>query len=54
MSALTKALTRGVFHQEITIPAGTTNMLSFVQTNAGTGTTSFGQLGFYNLTRMGV
>jgi lysophospholipase L1-like esterase len=54
MAALTRPITRGVFMQEYVIPAGTTQIESFIQTAAGTGTSSWGQLGFYNLTRMGV
>jgi len=51
---LTRALTRAVFHQEFAVPAGTTALNPYVQVGAGTGVVSVGQLGLYNLTRLGI
>ena len=53
VSGLSRPITRGVWSQEFVIPTGLSYLYPYVQTAAGTGVTSFGQLGFYNLTRMG-
>lgn len=54
MSLLTRPMTRKIFRQEFLIPVGATIMQPYVQVAAGTGVTSFGQLGLYNVTRMGI
>lgn len=50
---LTRALTRATFHIEFTLPTGSTQMTPYVWIGAGTGVVSVGQLGLYNLTKLG-
>lgn len=45
---------RGYFYMEQIVPAGSTTMLVELNTAAGTGTWSVGQLGVYNLTQLGL
>lgn len=52
LDLITQAITRGVWYQETTIPAGSTQVQYNLDIANGTGVTSFGQLGLYNLTRM--
>lgn len=54
MSVLSRPMTRAIFRQEFLIPVGATIMQPYVQVAAGSGVTSFGQLGLYNVTRMGI
>jgi lysophospholipase L1-like esterase len=53
-SDLTRPMTRAAFHQEFIIPASTTALLAYIQVSAGTGVVSVGQLGLYNVTRLGL
>lgn len=55
VSSVTAAVTRGVWAQRFTVPTGTTPTINFfVQVAAGTGVFSFGQVGVYNATRLGI
>ncbi|MEA5453318.1 GDSL-type esterase/lipase family protein [Sinomonas sp. JGH33] len=49
-----KALTRGYFYMEQVVPSGSTSMYLNINTPTGTGISAFGQLGVYNLTRLGL
>lgn len=54
VSDLSRPITRGVFLVEFTVPTGTTQLHPQIQVNNGTGVVSFGQIGLYNLTRLGL
>jgi lysophospholipase L1-like esterase len=54
MGALVAPFTRGAWSQRFTVPAGTTSLLVGLQNTAGTGVVDWGQVGVYNLTRMGI
>lgn len=47
-------ITRGVFFERFKIPTGLTTWEIRLQVEAGTGVASFGQLGLYNATRLGI
>lgn len=54
-NGVTAPITRGVFHMRFTIPPGTNGAVSYrLWVGAGTGTTSFGQVGVFNATRLGI
>lgn len=54
-SNLSKPIVRGVFLVDYVIAAGTTNLNPYVQIPSGaTGVLSVGQMGFYNLTQLGL
>jgi len=49
------AITRGVFHQRWVMPAGTNGLMTLrLWAGIGTGVISFGRMGFYNATRLGI
>jgi lysophospholipase L1-like esterase len=52
VSAIPGVVTRGVWYTEHVIPAGTTTMFFRPSVAAGSGVTSFGQLGLYNVSRL--
>ena len=52
MQELVAPFTRGVFSQRMVVPSGTTSLGVGMQVGSGTGVASFGQVTFYNLTRM--
>ena len=52
MSSLSQDITGGVWYKEFTVPAATTALVATVTAGTGTGVSSFGQIGLYNLTRM--
>lgn len=54
MGGLVAPFTRGVWAQRFTVPTGTTSLLVGLQNAAGTGVVDWGQVGVYNLTRMGL
>jgi lysophospholipase L1-like esterase len=51
---ITTPVTRGLFYQEYTIPAGTTGVMIDLIANAGTGVVSWGQVTPINLTALGL
>lgn len=52
--ASTGSVARGVFYQEIAVPATSTNLYLNLTTGQGTGTVSYGQMSVRNLTRESV
>jgi acyl-CoA thioesterase-1 len=50
---VTQPITRGMFMMTATIPAATASVQASMQAEAGTGTVGFGQVGVYNITRLG-
>ena len=51
---ITASITRGVWYQRFTVPTGTTRINYRLQVSSGTGTASFGRVGVYNATRLGL
>lgn len=54
LKTVTAAVTRGVWYQRFTVPAGTTQITFRLHAGAGTGTVAFGRVGVYNATRLGI
>jgi lysophospholipase L1-like esterase len=54
MSSITAPITRGVWYQRIMVPTGTTQLNVNFGVGTGTGIASFGQVGLYNATRLGI
>ena len=48
------AINPGTFYHEITVPAGTTSLVINMSVGNGTGDVYFGQIGLYNLTKLGI
>ena len=53
-AVFTNAVTRGVFYQEVVVPAGTTSITVDLIASAGTGVVAWGQPTVRNLTAMGL
>lgn len=54
MSNIPRQITRGVWYQRFVVAAGTTAIQMQPLCGAGTGVTSFGQIGLYNADRLGI